>query len=80
MNDNLRTIRQALESLAPGKTRDGAIEALYDIQERHTRRTAILAKVKAAIEQLRVDVKYLVFDLEVTKRERDRLQEKLDKS
>lgn len=33
-----------------------------------------------AIDQLQLDVKYLSFDLEVTRRERDALQEELENS
>lgn len=42
------------------------------------RRRRILALVQEALAQLRLDVKYLMFDLEVTRRERDELKEKLD--
>jgi hypothetical protein len=35
------------------------------------RRKRILALVQEALQQLRVDMKYLVFDLECTRRERD---------
>ena len=43
---------------------------------RHRRR--ILALVQEALSQLRLDIKYLMFDLEVTRKERDELREHLD--
>ncbi|MBX3437840.1 MAG: transcriptional regulator [Planctomycetaceae bacterium] len=43
-----------------------------------TRRRRILTLVQEALAQLRLDIKYLMFDLEVTRRERDELKEQLD--
>lgn len=42
------------------------------------RRRRILNLVQEALAQLRLDVKYLMFDLEVTKDERDALRAQLD--
>ena len=42
------------------------------------RRRRILNLVQEALAQLRLDVKYLMFDLEVTKEERDELRAQLD--
>jgi hypothetical protein len=41
------------------------------------RRRRILALVQDALSQLRLDIKYLMFDLEVTRRERDALRDQL---
>lgn len=41
------------------------------------RRRRILALVQEALSQLRLDIRYLMFDLEVTRRERDELREML---
>ena len=49
-----------------------------ELQEKHNRRTKILTLVQEALSQLRLDMKYLVFDLEATRRERDTLKELLD--
>jgi hypothetical protein len=43
------------------------------------RRRRILTLVQEALSQLRLDVKYLMFDLEVTRRERDQLQEQVER-
>ncbi len=40
------------------------------------RRRRILALVQEALSQLRLDIKYLMFDLEVTRKERDELRER----
>ncbi len=42
------------------------------------RRRRILSLVQEALSQLRLDIKYLMFDLEVTRRERDELRRELD--
>lgn len=42
------------------------------------RRRRILSLVQEALSQLRLDIKYLMFDLEVTRSERDELRERLE--
>lgn len=42
------------------------------------RRRRILTLVQEALSQLRLDMKYLVFDLEATRRERDSYREMLE--
>ncbi len=42
------------------------------------RRQRIMQLVQEALSQLRLDMKYLVFDLEATRRERDALRERSD--
>lgn len=44
------------------------------------RRRRILNLVQEALSQLRLDVKYLMFDLETTRRERDQLQAQLEEN
>lgn len=47
------------------------IDKLRDTDERRSR---ILSLVKESLAQIRLDMKYLVFDLEATRRERDALK------
>jgi hypothetical protein len=49
------------------------------IQKDDTRRKAVLQLVQGALGQLRLDVTYMAFDLEATRRERDELKAKLGK-
>lgn len=44
------------------------------LKEQHARRTRVINLVQEALSQLRVDFKYLVFDLECTRKERDALK------
>ncbi|TWT90731.1 hypothetical protein Mal64_11260 [Pseudobythopirellula maris] len=54
------------------------IQPLLDqVVESTTRRRRILSLVQDALSQLRLDMKYLMFDLEATRRERDECQAKL---
>lgn len=55
------------------------LEAAYNqVADCITRRRRILTLVQEALSQLRLDIKYLMFDLEVTRNERDALKEQLD--
>ena len=49
------------------------------VMESTKRRRRILTLVQDALSQLRLDMKYLMFDLEATRRERDGFREKLDR-
>jgi hypothetical protein len=50
----------------------------HQVVESVRRRRRILALVQEALSQLRLDIKYLMFDLEVTREERDSLRERLE--
>lgn len=55
------------------------LEVAYNrVIESIRRRRRILALVQEALSQLRLDIKYLMFDLDVTRRERDELRERLE--
>ncbi|MFQ5731806.1 MAG: transcriptional regulator [Planctomycetaceae bacterium] len=51
---------------------EGAYNRVVDSVRRRRR---ILTLVQEALSQLRLDIKYLMFDLEATRRERDELRE-----
>jgi hypothetical protein len=52
--------------------------ALNRVIDSTKRRRRILSLVQDALGQLRLDMKYLVFDLEATRRERDEYRQKLE--
>lgn len=55
------------------------MDAVYEqVVDSIRRRRRILSLVQEALSQLRLDIKYLMFDLDATKQERDALQEKLE--
>jgi len=54
------------------------LEPVYNqVVDSVRRRRRILSLVQDALSQLRLDIKYLMFDLEVTRRERDALRDQL---
>lgn len=54
------------------------LEPIYtQVVDSVRRRRRILSLVQDALSQLRLDIKYLMFDLEVTRKERDVLRERL---
>ncbi len=55
------------------------LEALHtQVVESARRRRRMLALVQEALSQLRLDIKYLMFDLDVTRKERDEFREQLE--
>ena len=73
---DLLELTEAIESL-PIEHRIKLLPSLRRVTESSVRRRRILTLVQEALGQLRLDMKYLVFDLEATKRERDEFLEKL---
>lgn len=54
--------------------------AYHRVVDSVRRRRRILSLVQEALSQLRLDIKYLMFDLEVTRQERDELKQQLEDS
>lgn len=70
-------LARALKTL-PAEHRQ-AIEPLFQqVMECARRRRRILGLVQDALSQLRLDMKYLLFDLEATRRERDDYRRKVE--
>lgn len=58
-----------------------ALSVAYErVADSILRRRRILNLVQEALSQLRLDVKYMMFDLETTRRERDQLQSQLEEN
>jgi hypothetical protein len=62
----------------PVELRTMLLPLLARVVDSTKRRRRILALVQDALGQLRLDMKYLVFDLEATRRERDSLKSQSD--
>ena len=62
----------------PAEHRQRIEPILNRVLEGTKRRRRILSLVQDALSQLRLDMKYLVFDLEATRRERDNFRQELD--
>ena len=64
--------------LLPAEHRQAIDPLLGRVIDSNRRRRRILSLVQDALSQLRLDMKYLAFDLEATRRERDEFRRKLD--
>lgn len=62
----------------PAEHRTAVEPVLARVMETTKRRRRILNLVQDALSQLRLDMKYLVFDLEATRRERDSYRQTLE--
>lgn len=65
-------------SRLPAEYRGPIEPVLARVLESTRRRRRILALVQEALSQLRLDMKYLVFDLEATRRERDQYRAQVE--
>ncbi|MCE5302270.1 MAG: transcriptional regulator [Planctomycetaceae bacterium] len=70
-------LAEAVHAL-PAEHRQAIEPFLTRVVDSNRRRRRILVLVQDALSQLRLDMKYLTFDLEATRRERDELRRKLD--
>ena len=62
-----------------GSDERGELSVAFErVAESVRRRRRILNLVQEALAQLRLDVKYLMFDLEITRKERDELQAQME--
>lgn len=73
---DLLELAEAVSSL-PAELRLQLDPLVMRVMESTRRRRRILNLVQEALSQLRLDMKYLVFDLEATRRERDAYRQEL---
>jgi len=73
----LLDLAEAISTL-PNEQRHAIEPFLTRVIDSNRRRRRILNLVQDALSQLRLDMKYLAFDLEATRRERDEFQRKLE--
>lgn len=62
----------------PANIRPAVEAAFARVAESTRRRRRVLSLVQEALGQLRLDMKYLVFDLEATRRERDEFKRQVE--
>jgi hypothetical protein len=72
-------LSQRIERL-PEPFRTELMQSQEKVVDSVRRRRRILSLVQEALSQLRLDIKYLMFDLEVTRQERDELKQQLEGS
>ena len=71
---------QAAVAALPANERQRIEPLLTKVADGTARRRRILSLVQDALSQLRLDMKYLMFDLEATRRERDEYRRKLEQA
>jgi septal ring factor EnvC (AmiA/AmiB activator) len=69
-------LASAINQLPPDQ-REKLSPAITRVMQSTRRRRRILSLVQDALSQLRLDMKYLAFDLEATRRERDEYRRQL---
>lgn len=76
MNEIPRDVSDLAAAVAslPAQHRTKLDSLMSQVVESTKRRRRILNLVQESLSQLRLDLKYLVFDLEATRRERDALR------
>ena len=75
----MQELARLIDSVS-GPERRELSAAFERVAESILRRRRILNLVQEALSQLRLDVKYLMFDLETTRRERDQFQSQLEEN
>lgn len=73
----LAELGELLREMPPEEHQD-VLDSYNRVAESVLRRRRILGLVQEALSQLRLDVKYLMFDLEMTRRERDELKSRIE--
>jgi len=74
---DLNDLITAVQAL-PDEHRQSLEQSLNRVVEYTRRRRRILNLIQEALSQLRMDMKYLMFDLEATRRERDSYKNALE--
>ncbi len=75
--EGLGKLRQLIGAL-PEEWRPDFLEAIKGVAEESRQCQEIFLCLKESLEQLRFDMKYLLFDLEATRRERDDYRRRLE--
>jgi len=75
----LAELADLIETL-PAEYRERFSAALHRSEANIERRRRVLTFIQEALSQLRLDMKYLLFDLEATRRERDDYRRQLEES
>jgi nitric oxide reductase activation protein len=81
MNEATPEVKRFAEVIGslPVEYRQRFAEPLKALHQTVTRRKRILNLIQDALSQLRLDMKYLMFDLDATRRERDDYKTQLEK-
>ncbi len=76
---DIQKLAAAIQQL-PQPQREQVEPAFRRVLESTNRRRRILGLVQDALSQLRLDMKYMMFDLEATRRERDEYRRRVEEA
>jgi len=79
VSEPLETLAEIIDTKLPGHHRAVLMKPLEEAMLATSRRKQIMDLLHEALGQLRLDLKYIMFDLEATRRERDEYKQKLEK-
>lgn len=74
----LQRALDAINMLPRSNLKDQLTQQAHDVSRKFDTEKQRIEQIKASIDMLRVQVKYLIFDLEATRRENDYLRKMLD--
>lgn len=75
--NKLTDLMQQLETL-PAPAKEQLQQIAYETRDRHARMKKTVGELQDSLDYLRLSIKYLVFDLEATRRENQYLRKLLD--
>ena len=75
VHPDLKVLAEIINTLPP-ELQISLQTPLIQLNNMHHRRMKTLELIKEALSQLRVDMKYLIFDVEATRSERDEYKQK----
>lgn len=74
----LRSLRDAINARLSPVEAGSVLAEVAKIEDNLNEKTQVMEMVREAIQQLKVDIKYLGFDLNATRHERDEYKQKLE--
>jgi hypothetical protein len=77
-SNEILSLTQAVKSL-PGEYQQLLAPIVAKVAETHNRRQRLNKLIQEALSQLRLDIKYLEFDLQATRNERNEYKEELER-
>jgi len=74
----LNALLETIRGMPKGPMKESLVTQASQVQDRHDKSKAVIDKMQAALDVLRVHIQYLLFDLEATKRENAQMRQIID--
>jgi hypothetical protein len=76
-NKKLDELMETISSLPAGPHKQGLLDSAKETRARHLKGQELVQQMTETLDVLRVNIKYMIFDLEATKRENQDLRDML---